>query len=424
MTSLRIANGRVIDPASGFDRIADVAIRDGVVQAIGELPHDFEASRTLDAQGCLVLPGLVDLAARLDTPGRLREDRFESESAAAVAGGITRLVCMPDSDPVLDAPEAVAALRSRFDAMRRACLHPLGALTLGLQGEVLTEMAALAEAGCVGFSQAEQPIADTRTLRNALAYASSFGLAVWLRPQDRDLGHGVMAEGALATRLGLAGVPVAAETIAIFTLVELMRSTGARVHLCRLSSADGVALLRAAKAEGLPISADVGIHSLHLVDSDIGFFDSHARLAPPLRQQRDREALSAALADGTIDALVSDHVPVDAEAKQRPFAESVPGATGLELLLPLALQWAERGGAGLRRAIEVLSAAPGRLLGVEGAGRLAVGGVADLCVVDPDDEWVVTPQALRSQGKATPFGGYALRGRVRFTLVDGRLVHG
>ncbi len=424
MTSLRVANGRVIDPASGFDRVADVAIRDGVVLAIGELPRDFQPDRTLDVQGCLVVPGLVDLAVRLDEPGRLREDRFDSESAAAVAGGITRLACMPDSDPVLDAPGAVASLRARFEAMGRARLHPLGALTVGLRGEALSEMAALAEAGCVGFSQAGQPIADTRTLQRALAYASSFGFTAWLRPQDRDLGRGVMAEGALSTRLGLPGVPAAAETIAIFTLVELMRSTGARVHLCRLSSAAGVALLRAAKAEGLPISADVGIHALHLVDSDIGHFDSRARLDPPLRQQRDREALSAALADGTIDALVSDHVPVDAASKQRPFAQSVPGATGLELLLPLALLWAERSGAGLRRAIEVLSAAPGRLLGVEGAGRLAVGGAADLCVFDPDDEWVVTPEALRSQGKQTPFGGYAMRGRVRFTLVDGWRVHG
>jgi dihydroorotase len=247
---------------------------------------------------------------------------------------------------------------------------------------------------------------------------------VWLRPQERDLGKGVAASGPLATRLGLAGVPVAAETIAIFTIIELMRSTGARVHLCRLSSAGGVAQVRAAKAEGLPLTCDVSINSLHLVDTDIGYFDSRARLNPPLRQQRDRDALSAGLADGTIDALVSDHTPVEADAKTLPFAESEPGATGLELLLPLALQWGEQSGAGLARAIEVVGSAPARLVGAQGVGRLAKGGVADLCVVDPALEWQVQPDTLRSQGKHTPFGGYALRGRARFTLVGGRIVHG
>jgi dihydroorotase len=279
----------------------------------------------------------------------------------------------------------------------------------------------------VAFGQADVPIGDTRVLQRALQYASTFGYAVWLRPQDRDLGKGVAASGALATRLGLAGVPAAAETIAIFTITELMRATGARVHLCRLSSAAGVAQVRAAKAEGLPLTCDVSINSLHLVDADIGYFDSRARLNPPLRQLRDRDALSAALADGTIDALVSDHTPVEADAKTLPFAESEAGATGLELLLPLALQWGERSGAGLMRAIAVITAAPACLIGEGqglGIGRLTPGGVADLCVVDPAREWQVRPEALRSQGKHTPFGGYAMQGRARFTLVDGRLVHG
>jgi dihydroorotase len=308
--------------------------------------------------------------------------------------------------------------------MQRARLFPLGALTRSLAGEVLTEMAELTEAGCIGFGQADIPLGNTQVLQRALQYASTFGYTVWLRPQERDLGKGVAASGPLATRLGLAGVPAAAETIAIFTIIELMRSTGARVHLCRLSSAGGVAQVRAAKAEGLPLTCDVSINSLHLVDTDIGYFDSRARLNPPLRQQRDREALSAGLADGTIDALVSDHTPVEADAKTLPFAESEPGATGLELLLPLALQWGEQSGAGLLRAIDVISAAPGGLLGAEGAGQLAKGGAADLCVVDPSLEWQVRPDALRSQGKHTPFGGYAMHGRARFTLVGGRVVHG
>ncbi len=427
--NIHITNGRVVDPASGTDEKADIAVADGKIAGIGNsIPAGFKAERTLDATGCIVAPGLVDLAARLREPGYEHEGMLESEMAAAVAGGVTSLVCPPDTDPVLDEPGLVEMLTFRAGKLPGARLFPLGALTRGLAGGVLTEMAELTERGCVGFSQADVPLADTQVLQRAMLYASTFGYTVWLRPQDRDLGKGVAASGALATRLGLAGVPVAAETIAIFTIVELMRSTKARVHLCRLSSAAGLALVRAAKAEGLPLSCDVSINSLHLADTDIGYFDSRARLSPPLRQQGDRDALSAALADGTIDALVSDHTPVEADAKNLPFAESEPGATGLELLLPLALQWGERSGAGLVRALEAITSAPARLLpateACAGIGRLAVGGPADLCVFDPSLEWQVTPEALRSQGKYTPFGGYAMQGRARHTLVAGRVVHG
>jgi len=421
--NLLIQNGRVIDPASGFDGVASVAVADGKIAALGEVPAGFEAQRMLDATGCLVLPGLVDLAARLREPGYEHEGMLESETAAAVAGGVTSLVCPPDTDPVLDEPGLVEMLTFRAEKLQRCRLFPQGALTRGLAGEVLTEMAALTDAGCIGFGQADVPLTSTVVLQRALQYAATFGHTVWLRPQDRDLGQGVAASGPLATRLGLSGVPVAAETIALFTIFELMKTTGARVHLCRLSSAAGVQLVREAKAAGLPVTCDVSINSLHLADTDIGYFDSRARLAPPLRQQRDRDALSAALADGTIDALVSDHTPVDADEKTLPFAESVPGATGLELLLPLALQWGEQSGAGLRRAVEVVTAAPARLIPRAAVGRLAVGGAADLVVADPTHEWQVLPEALKSQGKHTPFSGYALRGRARATLVGGRLVH-
>jgi len=421
--NLLIQNGRVIDPASGFDGIAAVAVADGKIAALGEAPAGFQAERTLDATGCLVLPGLVDLAARLREPGYEHEGMLESETAAAVAGGVTSLVCPPDTDPVLDEPGLVEMLAFRTGKLQRCRLFPQGALTRGLAGEVLTEMAALTEAGCIGFGQADVPLPSTVVLQRALQYASTFGHTVWLRPQDRDLGRGVAASGPLATRMGLAGVPVAAETIALFTIFEMVKSTGARVHLCRLSSAAGVQLVREAKAAGLPVSCDVSINSLHLVDTDIGYFDSRARLSPPLRQQRDRDALSAGLADGTIDALVSDHTPVDADEKTLPFAESVPGASGLELLLPLALQWGEDSGAGLRRAVEVVTAAPARLIGRAAIGRIEAGGEADLVVVDPAHAWQVLPETLKSQGKHTPFGGHALRGRARATLVGGRLVH-
>lgn len=421
--NILITNGRVIDPASGLDRQGDVAIADGKILSIGNTPSDFRAERTLDASGCIVAPGLVDLAARLREPGYEHEGMLDSEMAAAVAGGVTSLVCPPDTDPVLDESGLVEMLKFRAEKLQRARLFPLGAVTRGLAGEVLTEMVALTEAGCVGFSQADVPLTNTQVLQRALSYAATFGYTVWLRPQDRDLGKGVAASGALATRLGLAGVPVAAETIALFTIFELMKSTGARVHLCRLSSAAGVALVRAAKAESLPVTCDVSINSLHLTDTDIGFFDSRARLNPPLRQQRDRDALSAALADGTIDVLVSDHTPVDADAKTLPFAESEPGATGLELLLPLALQWGERSGAGLARALQVVTSAPAKLIGAPGVGALTAGAAADVCVIDPSLEWQVDAGALRSQGKHTPFIGYAMQGRARFTLVGGRVVH-
>ena len=424
---LLIKNGRVIDPATGFDEVCDVAVAAGRIIAIKNIAPGFSANRVIDASGCIVAPGLIDLAARLREPGHEHEGMLESEMAAAVAGGVTALVCPPDTDPVLDEPGLVEMLKMRAEKLHQARVFPLGALTRNLQGEVLTEMAELTEAGCVGFSQAEVPLANTQVMQRALLYASTFGYSVWLRPQELHLGRGVAASGALATRLGLAGVPVAAETIALHTIFELMKSTGARVHLCRLSSAAGVELVRQARAAGLPVTCDISINSLLLTDTDIGFFDSRMRLNPPLRQQRDRDALQQALADGTVDALVSDHTPVDADAKTLPFAEAEPGATGLELLLSLALKWGQESGAGLRRALAVVTSEPARVLGPAlgtlqaRAGRLAEGGVADLCVFDPQAIWTVTPLALRSQGKHTPFSGYELPGRVRCTIAAGQL---
>ena len=424
-----IQNGRVIDPASGLDRACDVALAAGRIIGIGQVPAGFAPNRTIDATGCIVAPGLVDLAVRLREPGHEHEGMLESEMGAAVAGGVTSVVCPPDTDPVLDEPGLVEMLKFRAEKLHQSRLFPLGALTRTLSGEVLTEMAELTEAGCVGFTQAEVPLASTQVLQRALQYAATFGYTVWLRPQDLHLGKGVAASGALATRLGLAGIPVAAETIALHTIFELMQSTGARVHLCRISSAAGVALVRQAKAQGLPVSCDISINSLHLTDADIGFFDSRARLTPPLRQQRDRDALRAALADGTIDALVSDHTPVDEDAKTLPFAEAEPGATGLELLLSLALKWSTETDAGLLRALTVLTSAPAQVMGsalgtLEASiGRLAEGGVADLCIFDPAATWTVQADTLRSQGKHTPFSGYELPGRVRTTIVGGQVAY-
>jgi len=426
---LLIRNGRVVDPARNFDEIADIAVAAGRIIAIGQAPAGFAPNRTIDAAGCIVAPGLVDLAVRLREPGHEHEGMLESEMAAAVAGGVTSLVCPPDTDPVLDEPGLVDMLKFRAEKLHQARVFPLGALTRGLAGEILTEMAELTESGCVGFSQAEVPLANTQVLQRALQYASTLGYAVWLRPQELHLGKGVAASGPLATRMGLSGVPVAAETIALHTILELMRATRARVHLCRLSSAAGVALVRAAKQEGLAVTCDVSINSLHLTDADIGYFDSRMRLNPPLRQARDRDALREALADGTVDALVSDHTPVDEDAKTLPFAEAEPGATGLELLLGLALRWGQESGVGLPRALAVLTCEPARVLGSAlgtlqaSAGQLVEGGIADLCIFDPAASWTVTPQALRSQGRHTPFEGHELPGRVRWTLVGGQVAY-
>ena len=388
---------------------------------------DFQAERTIDATGLVVAPGLVDLAARLREPGQEHEGMLESEMAAAVAGGITSLVCPPDTDPVLDEPGLVEMLKMRAEKLHQSRVFPLGALTRGLAGGALTEMAELTEAGCIGFGQAEVPLANTQVLQRALQYAATWGYAVWLRPQELHLGKGVAASGAMATRLGLSGVPVAAETIALHTIFELIKSTGSRVHLCRISSAAGLELVRQAKAHGLPVTCDISINSLHLTDADIGYFDSRMRLNPPLRQQRDRDALQRGLADGTVDALVSDHTPVDEDAKTLPFAEAQAGATGLELLLSLSLKWSHDSGVALPQALAVLTTGPARVLGSAlgtfqaSAGQLVEGGVADLCIFDPQAHWTPQADTLRSQGKHTPFSGYELPGRVRFTVVGGQV---
>ena len=430
---LLIRNGRVIDPASGRDEVADVAVAgDRIIAiAVSGAVRDFDAERTIDATGLVVAPGLVDLAARLREPGQEHEGMLESELAAAAAGGVTSLVCLPDTDPVLDEPGLVEMLKFRARKISRCRLFPLGALTRKLEGAVLTEMVELTEAGCIGFSQVDVPVRDTLVLLRALQYAATYGYTVWLRPQDAWLAGGVAASGPVATRLGLSNVPVQAETIALHTIIELVRATTARVHLCRLSSAAGVALVRAAKAEGLPVTADVNINSLHLTDIDIGYFNPDMRLVPPLRQGADRDALRQGLADGTIDALVSDHNPVADDMKNLPFGEAEPGATGLELLLSLALRWGADHGVALPQTLARITCDPARVLGdalgalASSAGRVVEGGVADLCLFDPAAEWRAEPSALVSQGKHTPFAfaatGMALPGRVMATLVAGTL---
>ena len=418
-----IQNGHVIDPASGVDGAADVAIAAGKILSVGKAPDGFTANRVIDARGLIVAPGLVDLSARLREPGFEYKATLESELKAALHGGVTSLACPPDTEPVLDEPGLVEMLRFRAKRLEQSNVYPLGALTLGLKGEIITEMSELSHAGCIGFGQADAPITNTQVLMRAMQYAHTFGYTVWLRPQDAWLGKGGVAHsGPVAARLGLSGVSIGAEVVALQTIFELVRMTGCRVHLCRLSSARGIDLVRAAKQEGLPITADVSANHIHLTDVDIGYFNPMARLIPPLRGLRDRDAINAALVDGTIDAICSDHCPVDDDEKLLPFDEASPGATGLELLLPLALKWAEHNGQSAASALQLVTQAPARILGVD-AGNLAPGAAADVCLYAPDEHWAVGPAALASQGKNTPFLGYEVRGAVRFTLVAGHVAY-
>jgi dihydroorotase len=423
VTNIHIKNGRLIDPKNRVDAKQDVFVSSGKIAALGKPPAGFRADRAIDAAGLVVCPGLIDLSARLREPGFEYKATLESEMQAAVAGGVTSLACPPDTDPPLDEPGLVEMLKYRAKSLNLVHVYPLGALTWKLEGERLTEMVVLRDAGCVAFSHADTPLPDTQVLWRALQYAGTFGFAVWLRPQDDYLARGGVAhDGNVATRLGLPGIPGFAETIALATIIHLVRATRTRVHLCRLSTAEGVAMVRAAKEEGLPITCDVSAHHAHLSEIDLGYFDSHCRVIPPFRSLRDRDALRKGLADGSIDAICSDHAPVDEDAKQLPFAESEPGATGLELLLPLTLKWAEEMHVGLPEALATVTSKPAAILGVD-AGELSPGRGADLCMFDSSAHVRITPASLRSQGKNTPFIGYELPGRVRYTLVGGQVVY-
>ncbi len=418
---IHIRNGRIIDPMNARDGVGDLYIAAGKIVGNGQAPADFHANRTLDATGLIVCPGLVDLSVRLREPGYEYRATLESEMLAAAAGGITSLACPPDTDPPLDEPGLVEMLKFRAKNLPGPRVYPLGALTQKLEGRALTEMAELTEAGCRAFTQADAPLTDTLVLLRAMEYAATFGFSLWLRPLDVALAReGIAHDGAVASRLGLPGIPALAETVALATILQLARETGARVHLARLSTREGIAMVRAAKAQGLAISCDVAATHVHLSENDLVGFDAHMHLVPPLRSLRDRDAIREALRDGSLDALCSDHTPVDEDAKQVPFGESEPGASGVELLLPLTLKWAHEMGVPLLQALDLVTWKPAQILGVPG-GHLSVGACADVCIFDAAAEWIVTPQALASQGDNTPFLGHPMQGRVRYTVIDGHI---
>ena len=422
-----IKGGRLLDPASGTDQTGNLYIAAGRIVGMGQEPDGFESARTIDAAGKLVIPGLIDLAVRLREPGFEHRATLESEMQAALAGGVTSLVLPPDTEPALDEPGLVEMLKHRARQLHQANLYPLGAMTNRLEGKIITEMAELTEAGCIAFSQASLPLIDTGVLLRSMQYAKTYGYTLWLTPLEASLSKGVAASGPFASRLGLVGVPEQAETIALHTLFELQKATGTRLHICRLSSAAGIALVRQAKAQGLPVTCDVSLNHLHLTDLDIGFFDSNYRLDPPLRGQRDRDAIRAGLADGTIDAVCSDHTPVDDDGKLMPFAEAEPGATGVELLFSLVVKWAQEEKLSLVQALGLITTGPAAILkagapSLPGCGTLSVGAPADIAIADADAAWTVGRDTLLSQSAHTPFVGYELPGKIVMTLVSGRSV--
>lgn len=421
--NILILHGRVIDPANKTDAQQDLYIADGKIVAVGTAPANFKVDQTIDASGLVVAPGLVDLSVRLREPGFEYKATLNSELQAAAAGGITSLACPPDTEPTLDEPGLVEMLKYRAKKLNLAHVYPLGALTRQLEGKTLTEMCELTEAGCVGFTQADFPIIDTQVLWRACEYAATFGYTLFLRAEDPYLAKsGVAHDGEVASRLGLKGIPAAAESLALATLLRIARETGTRLHIQRLSTAEGVALVRQAKQQGQAVTADVSTQHLHLTELDIGFFNTQTHLRPPLRTQRDQHALCEGLKDGTIDAICSDHSPVDDDAKLLPFAEAEAGASAVELLLPLTLKWAGNTQTSLSDAIARISSIPAAIMGVP-AGNLSVGQCADVVIFNPETYWKVEAQHLKSQGKNTPFLNLELAGKVHYTLVEGLITY-
>ncbi len=420
-----IRGARLRDPSQGLDTTADLYLSNGRIVAIGEAPGDWPADTAehVCAEGHWLIPGVIDGWARLREPGCEHKATIATESAAAVAGGITTLVMPPDTSPVLDTVAVARYIKRRAQLAGRARVVAIGAMTQQLGGELLAEMAALDAGGCVAISNAHYPFHDLRLMRRALEYAATFDLQVLLQPLDPSLSaRGCAHDGAVATRLGLPGLPVSAETAPLSQLIAMISETGARVHVPQLSSAAALKLIERAKADGLPITAGVSAHHLWLTEMDTDALDPNAHVIPPLRSMRDRDALRRGLAEGLIDTVVSDHQPHEPDAKLAPFPETEPGISGLETLLPLVLKLVEEDVIGFDRAIDALASRPAALFGLSDAGSIAVGQRADLALVDPDAMWNLEAAGQLSAGENTPFAGWDFAHQVNATWVNGRRV--
>lgn len=421
--SISIINGRLIDPAHGIDDQLDLHIDGEQVVAIGDAPAEFAANEVIDARGCIVSPGLVDLAASLREPGFEHKATLASEAAAAARGGITTLLCTPDTSPVIDNPAVVELIHRSARKLGLARILATGALTRGLGGEQLSEMAALQAAGCVALGNAHRPLASTLVERRALEYATTFGITVFLRSEDRHLrAGGCVHEGAVSARRGLPSIPSAAESVAVARDLALAEHTGAKIHFRNLSTGRAARMIQEAQSAGLAVTADIAAHQLHLTEMDVDGFDARCHVSPPFRTLADRDALRQAIADGTIAAISSDHQPHEPDAKQRPFPETEPGISGLETLLGLTLRLVREKVLDLPTALARVTNGPADILGLP-YGRLAVGSAADVCVFDPDDDWTLHAEEMLSEGRNTPFDGWDFPGRISHTLFNGRVVY-
>ena len=419
--AISIINGRVIDPANQIDQQMDIHLHQGKIVALGNPPENFAARRIIDASRQVVCPGLIDLRFRLRDRGYETKGSIAFETRAAVAGGVTALCCPPDTDPIIDNAAMVKLIRLKSETEGVAKVYILSALTQQLQGEKLSEMRKLKDAGCVGTTNALHPVKSTLVMRRALEYAASHDITVFIQAADPWLSDGCAHEGAVSTRLGLAGIPVSAETIAISRDLQLIELSGAKAHFCQLSSAKAVQLIHQAQEDGLPVTADVTAHHLHLTDMDIGYFDSNCHVIPPLRSQRDQDALRQGLKSGIISNIVSDHQPHSSDAKLAPFAETEAGISAVETLLPLALKMIDIQGMSLSEVIERLTLQPAKILDLA-EGTLSIGADADICIFDPEAYWIVDREKLLSQGKNTPFHGWELKGKVTYTIKSGEVV--
>ncbi len=421
--NILITGGRLIDPAHGVDAVTDLYIARGQIAASGQAPDGFRADQTIDASGLIVIPGLIDLCARTREPGQEHKATIDSECRAAAASGITTLVCPPDTEPVIDTPAVIELIRHRSQLAGAARVLALGALTQNLAGEHLSEMASLKAAGCVGVSNAGRPLATTLIARRTFEYAATFGLTVFITANDHSLSnHGCLHEGSTSTRLGLPGIPEAAETVAVARDLALIEQTGARAHFCRLTTKRALRMVARARYDGAPVSADTAIPYLFLTDLDAGDFDPNYHLLPPLRSQEDRDGLRDGLAEGTLTALCSDHQPHEADAKLAPFPVTEPGMSGLDTLLPLALRLVDEKLLPLTDMVARLTCGPAEILNIP-YGQLGQGATADICIFNPESTWRLDTNSLQSRGKNTPFLGWEMKGRVEYTLRNGRIVY-
>ena len=420
--SLHIKNGRVIDPANAVDAVQDVFIENGRIAALGEPPAGFSAQLEIDATGQIVCPGLVDLCVRLREPGYEHKGNIETESRAAAKGGVTTVCCPPDTNPVIDTPGMIEHIQERALEVGLTHIEVLGALTQGLKGKQLSEMYGLKKAGCIGVSNAYHGV-NQQVMRRAMEYAASAGLTVFINAEEESFSAGGCAhEGQVSVRLGLPGIPESAETIAVARELQLIELSGVRAHFCHLSTAKAAQMIAEAQRDGLPVTADVSIAHLFLTEMDIGYFDANCRMKPPLRTQRDMEALRLALSQGSISAICSDHQPHDVDAKLAPFPSCQPGISSIETLLPLTLRLVEMEIFSLSDAIACVTSQPASILGID-SGQLAIGNTADVCIFDPQRHWDFSRSQIASFGKNSPFIGWEFTGCVTHTILDGKLVY-